>query len=342
MACGPGVLVADNVAIVPHRLAWCLVLAAAMPACTPFDSDAPLPGSLPESECDAAIVSAAPGADASCAVGVPFGAPVLVAGLPNGATMPDVALGGLRLSRDYLTGYFWGSGLQGNQNNALYTATRCSPSGPFLGPPSPMEGSGINAIDEYQTDPTVSGDGVTLVFAQGMPNPGSPMHLYTATRQPPYPFTGAALLAGANGSNLLDLSPFLLEDGGVLYFASDRMPSQGSTDIYRASFLAGGTDTPLPVSELNTSASEIEPIVTPDDLTVYWASDRTDGNAQGSYDIWVATRDSADAPFSSLTNVTELNSPALDAPTFVTRDGCMLYFESNRDGLGVYAATKTP
>jgi hypothetical protein len=57
----------------------------------------------------------------------------------------------------------------------------------------------------------------------------------------------------------------------------------------------------------------------------------------------MAQRASAMDPFSSLMNVTELNSPDSDLPSFVTSDRCTLYFSSTRSGtLSAYVATKVP
>jgi hypothetical protein len=252
-------------------------------------------------------------------------------------------LGGLRLSPDGLTAYFHASGRSDSvAYDDLYTATRNSVSSAF-GNIVPIEGAGVNTSSD-EVDPTVSGDGLTLVFARMRP-PTDPVHLYVATRPLPYlPFTGVGLLPNVNDLTAeLDETPFLRQDGDVLYLASSRNPAN-STDIYRSTRASASGDlaTPTAVSELNTNYSEVSPVVTPDDLTIYFASDRVDGNAMGSYDIWVATRASTSAAyFSALTDVAELNTEFDELPTFVSSDGCALYFWSDRDGTSVpYVATR--
>src|SRR5579884_1700349 len=188
----------------------------------------------------------------------------------------------------------------------------------------PIPGVGINTPNE-EFDPTVTGDGLTLVFGRGRIG-GDPVHLHYAARATAaMPFSYVGPLPGANDPNATyDTTPFLREDGLFLYFASDRVRAN-STDIYVAAWNGSGVDAPRPVDELNTSYSELAPVVTPDGLTIYFGSDRPDGGARGQHDVWMATRSSTAAPFSEPVNVTELNSSALELPTFVFRGGCTLY-----------------
>jgi hypothetical protein len=66
--------------------------------------------------------------------------------------------------------------------------------------------------------------------------------------------------------------------------------------------------------------------VSPDQLTIYWASDRTDGGAKGDFDIWMATRPNSTASFGGAKNVSELNTDGAELPNWVSPDGCRLYF----------------
>jgi Tol biopolymer transport system component len=310
----------------------------AQAVCTPFKDD--VPGAPGRNEVEAGK---------PCDPKTPFGPAMPVQGLTDIAT----SVAGLRLSRDSLTAYFNASG--GPDSNGyydLYTATRDSPTSAFAHI-ALLVGSEIN-IGANELDPTVSGDGLRLVFARGEPDPGRPIHLFTATRSSIIPFTGVGPLVGANERlATYDYYPFLLDDGQVLYFASSRFQPDG-LDIYGTVWNAGTAsfDTPSPVGGINTTFSEIAPVVTPDDLTIYFGSDRTDMNAPGSFNIWMATRTTTNDVFAIPTIVPELNSPGLDLPTFVTRDGCTLYLSSTRDpsapidggvkSLAMYVATKQP
>jgi hypothetical protein len=254
-----------------------------------------------------------------------FGPPTLVPGLSMiGAGSVD----GVRLSRDYRTAYFHAVGRSDSVGyNDLYAATRDAPGSAFGGV-SPIEGSKINTTAEEQF-PTVSGDGLVLAYARGQPS-GDPIHIYYATRATislGFTFVGQ-LVTGLGAQH--ESFPFLREDANVLYFSVE------SNDIYQAPWDTRGLDAslgqPLPIQAINTPSSEVAPVVTPDDLTIYFGSNRTDGGARGYYDIWVATRSSRTAEFSQPQNVMEINSPEFEWPTFVAADGCTLYFSSTRGG----------
>ena len=98
--------------------------------------------------------------------------------------------------------------------------------------------------------------------------------------------------------------------------------------------------------ELNTPFLDGCPIQAPDGLSLYMASNRPGGS--GLLDIWVARRDSTDAPFGAPENVgPPINSPADDfCPTPVRGNG--LFFVSRRTtaescGLGdIYFARLNP
>jgi hypothetical protein len=297
------------------------VASAAAAECTPFKEDPSTGDTAPPPN-----LSTGPPCDGS----MPFRPPVPVPGLSE-----DVArtIAGLRLSADYLTAYFYDD-TTGNKD--IYYATRETPDGPFSNV-RPIPGRGINTVSD-ETDPTVSGDGLTILFARGTPV-ADPIHIFQGSR----PTTELSFASIGRIPQLENLNatyetfPFLREDGIVLYFSLE------NADIYvtrlEVSHSDANLDDPKPVAELNTTFSEIAPVITFDDLTIYYGSDRGDG--QGNYDIWMATRASSSDLFGPPTNVTEVNSADDEWPSFVTRDGCTLYFTSNRDGyLLPYVATR--
>jgi hypothetical protein len=320
-----------------------IALLAPAVACTPFKDDPP--DTTEASARDAsepvpassALQPSTPDAGAPCSPEAKFGDPRLVGGLADAAT----SIGAVRLSPDNLTAYFQASGRSDSLGqDDLYTATRTDPTSPFGGI-APIKGYEVNSPDD-ELYPTVSGDGLTLVFARS--GPMDPIFIWSATRsEPSMDFNVPVLLpAPVNAMTAqYETTPFLREDAAVLYFASNRIPEKGF-DIYRVTW--GGPsadaafDVPAPIDELNSSANELAPAVTPDDQTIYFASDRAAGN--GDFDIWMATRDSGSA-FSVPASVAENNSVSADFPTFITRDGCTLYFSSARSGaLLPYVATR--
>jgi hypothetical protein len=312
-----------------HRLCRIALLPLSAATCTPFKDDPPGDAGV-SGGTDAGPLVALP-----CDPSQPFGNVALVSWITLDTARSIAAL---RLSRDDLTGYFQASGRSDSAGyDDLYTARRTGLSS--FDNVQPIVGSEVNtSFEEFA--PTVSGDGLTLVFARGPA--GDPVHLWHAARATAdMAFTGVASLNGVNDIGTMDDTfPFLREDGKVLYFASTRVPADGF-DLYSAEWRGLSFDTPMPVKELNTGYSELAPVVTFDGLTMYFGSDRSDGNASGQDDIWMATRTSVSDLFSTPMNLTKINSPKEDLPTFATRDGCALYFSSDRGGtLQVYVATK--
>jgi len=61
------------------------------------------------------------------------------------------------------------------------------------------------------------------------------------------------------------------------------------------------------------------------ELTLYYAGGT--GN-----DIYVTTRANTSMPFEPGIPVDGVNSPQFDNPSFISHDGCTLYFVSNRSG----------
>jgi hypothetical protein len=305
-------------------------------ACTSFEDDAlDAGGGRTASGADSA-----PAADVPCDPTTPFGQPAVVGGLTN---IMATAVDGVRLSSDYRTAYFQAMGRPDSVGYYdIYTATRPDAVGDFGGV-APIHGSQIES-DQDDSYPTVTGDGLTLVFARQQPADVQ-QHLYYAYRpdtMSPFTFVGAASDVAEGGASY-DLTPFFREDGQVLYFASTQ-GSSSSTDIFRADWTGHGHGPAQPVAEIDTPTfNELAPVVTSDDLVIYFASDRHDGGSLGQQDIWMATRSSTADPFSAPVDVAEVNSADYDVPTFVTRDRCALYFASTRSGtLLPYVARRQP
>jgi hypothetical protein len=76
--------------------------------------------------------------------------------------------------------------------------------------------------------------------------------------------------------------------------------------------------------EINTEYEEQNPSLTPDELEIFFSSDRPRGC--GSWDIWVAARPDRDSPWGKPRNVKEINSPAVEAWPCVSSDGLTLWW----------------
>ena len=81
---------------------------------------------------------------------------------------------------------------------------------------------------------------------------------------------------------------------------------------------------------VNTNAREEGFWLSPDGLTIYFASNRAADEAD--MDIWVATRPDTSSPFGDAENLSVVNSSGIEIDPALTADGFELFFASNRSG----------
>lgn len=84
---------------------------------------------------------------------------------------------------------------------------------------------------------------------------------------------------------------------------------------------------------VNTASGEMNATFSPDDLSLYFTSDRPGG--RGSTDIWIARRECVGCPWQTPVNAgASINSLGQDAGPRFSNDGHLLFFQSDRTGLG--------
>lgn len=286
-------------------------------ACTSFGEAVTPDGGEPSAD-DA---GAAPDAQANgCDPATAFEPPVAVSGLATGEHIEV----GARLSSDELIAYFGRIEIfeDGGARSAAFTATRTSVTAEFTafgrmsGPPPVLDGA-----------PSVTADGRTFLFSRTELVTNRSLILKGSLSVRGVGFLDAKKLTGPVNEGKSQYSPYVLPDGSAFYFASERagVPSR----IYRAApDTAGEYPVVIAVEGLNapSDARDSDPVVTPDELTLYWT--RQDADSSSS-DIYVATRPDKGSPFSRPRAVKNLNtSDRHESPTFVSADGCRLYFSS--------------
>ena len=121
--------------------------------------------------------------------------------------------------------------------------------------------------------------------------------------------------------------PHLAESDLALYFAGEG--PEGTQDLFvaRRPALDEGFGEPARLAELSSDADDIGPAVFDDGRVIVFSSTRS-----GESDLYFATRSSVDEPFGAPEALGPLNSAARDTDPFVTRDGCFVYFASDRGG----------
>jgi Tol biopolymer transport system component len=137
--------------------------------------------------------------------------------------------------------------------------------------------------------------------------------------------------------------PALHAEGASLYFA--RGGAAGS-DIYRALVTIEGETIgdAVPVTELNTAATEGEPTLSHNGKEIFFHSSRS-----GQIDIWVATRKAPHGPWSEPINLgATINTPGGDLTPGLSEDGRTLLWSaamSARPSLGrqdIWMSTRSP
>lgn len=91
----------------------------------------------------------------------------------------------------------------------------------------------------------------------------------------------------------------------------------------------GAFGAPTRVAELSTSTFDYAPFLMPDQLTIYFVSDRTAGT---NGDLWWASRTMTSDPFGIPQRIAELSTGAAETAPVLSADGLQIYFSSNRPG----------
>jgi Tol biopolymer transport system component len=132
--------------------------------------------------------------------------------------------------------------------------------------------------------------------------------------------------------------PYVLAEGKLVYFSSSRINHH--FDIFRAESKGAAFATPTAVDGVNDPTYfDGYPVVSADERTMYFGTARI--NQGYSTQIWVAQRASSTSSFRAPTLVTELAAAGTyhDYPSWLSPDGCRLYFTSSR--VGSHGAPRT-
>lgn len=231
------------------------------------------------------------------------------------------------LSPDGLTFYF-SSAREGEHQ--VYVATRPSRSEPF-DQPTPLSSVNSGYGDSRFA---VAADELSAYLASERPGGPGNSDLWMATRasiSQPWDSSMFVLMDISTTSN--DWDPFPSANGLRLYYVIQDDPAgAGAVDLFVAERSSPSSPfaNPLPLSELNTAEGDDNPAVTADELVIVFGSSRPGG--QGSHDIWYAVRDSVSDPFGTPQPLPVVNTAYHDSETFLSLDGCELFFTSTRQG----------
>jgi len=203
------------------------------------------------------------------------------------------------------------------------------------GEPVPLDEINVESLREWTPYPSY--DGLRLYFAQGRGASSRHLRIYQAERDEPFgPFTSITEVLRA-GDDVY--GQWVSPDNLRIYYTLE----EGSDFVLRMSDRASVSEPwslGVRVPQINALGKIYSCSLTPDELILFFGGRGISGG-HGGQDIWMARRSDPTAPFSDVTNLSELNTSADEGRPSVTADGLTLFFASNRNGVSeIFAATR--
>lgn len=240
-------------------------------------------------------------------------------------------------SPDGLSLYFASNRPGGVGGLDIWVAHRASKDAP-LG--DPVNLGPVNSIADDVCPTPVRGKGLFFISARDGGFGGG--DIYFARLNPAHDWTAPMNLGSGVNSALGEAGPSYFEADGhaFLYFSSG---AANGADIYASQQASNGSFGPrASVTELNSDFGDFRPNVRKDGLEMVFDSNRSD--TYGGQDLYTATRESVDDPWSAPINLVNLNTTSDELRGSFSWDGSMLYFGSNRPGgegfLDIYVTTR--
>ncbi|WP_394824871.1 hypothetical protein [Pendulispora albinea] len=258
---------------------------------------------------------------------------------------------GARLSRDELVMYYaLAKSEEGGRHRHpwhLMTAKRDAIGDTF------KEGSELENIGQCywgQEFPTITSDGMRVIFSAIAQDGASQELLYFAKRGDspckggvgdPSKFGKPEKLPQSVNLYRSSLHPFLYElfDGGRELWFSSGPEGGGSLELYRMRITGDDWAADASFTErervltLTANDEDIAPVLSADGLEIFWAAQRgSDPDGDGiPTDIWTAQRIDSGQHFTNPRLVGELSTPLFEGPSWLSPDGCRLYYFASTD-----------
>lgn len=179
---------------------------------------------------------------------------------------------------------------------------------------------------------SVTVDGLTAFVSarKGYPNTGTDdFDLFSATRTSvTAPFAPAQFSTLAISTSGQDWDAYPSADGLELFYS---ISDAGASRVFVAR--RGSTSVPFAASSEVTATAGgkgANPAITSDGRVLFFSSNRS-GSTSSRHDLWYVVRDNG-GEFSGAQLVPGVNSEYDETESYITPDGCWLYFASTRDG----------
>jgi Tol biopolymer transport system component len=201
----------------------------------------------------------------------------------------------------------------------------------------------VVALNSLQDDNALdfSADGLTVYISSQRPGGPGGLDIFSASRASTAVDFGALTpVAGVNTTDH-EYNPRISADGLKLFFTAPKGNGHYGTVVATRGSLLTAFGAGAPLVNVGSNADEGGPFLTADGKAIYFSSTRAGG--LGGEDIMVADL-GTDGSFGTPRFVTELASTAQDANPVLTADGLVVYFSSQRSGVGqaeIYMATRS-
>jgi hypothetical protein len=187
----------------------------------------------------------------------------------------------------------------------------------------------------FDSGSCISDNGLWLFFHSDRPGGYGGKDLWVTSRSNTEDAWGPLANLGPNvNSSADDMGPNISADGLFLFYHSHMPGGLGRNDIWvtKRATPEDGWGTPVVLGPvINSAYAEGGPNISSNGLTLYFNSNRPGG--YGNHDLWVATRETIDGPWSEPMNLgPTINSSANDQAPCILADELTLLFSSRRAG----------
>jgi hypothetical protein len=195
-----------------------------------------------------------------------------------------------------------------------------------FGPPVLVSELAATGFDDLKE--SLRGDLLEIYFCSDRPGGPGNQDIWSATRASKSDPWSAPSLVAEVSSTSHETGTALSAEGLTLWLASDRPGGKGGFDIYVSTRpnLTTPWSTPAPVTELNTTSDEFPRAPAQSGLVMPPSYAFT----KYQYQTFLTSRPNASAPWTKPVSVSELDTANIDTDAFLTQDGLVLYFSSDR------------
>jgi len=183
-----------------------------------------------------------------------------------------------------------------------------------------------------EESPSISADGLILIFHSNRPDGYGSLDLWMTTRATTIePWGEAVNLGPLVNTPEVDWCPSLSPDGCTLYHGSRRFEGMGGSDIWVSTRETRDDDWSAPVNlgpNVNTTGNDGTSCISHDGLELYFTSANRPGG-HGGNDIWLSTRETKDSEWGPVINLgPPVNTPHEEFWPALSADELSLFFSS--------------